>query len=113
MGKKPVFKRPGAADPAALDAFVSGSAPAAAEPHTAAGSEVPTSTGTEVSPLPPGAGRPRKPDAWGMPRPGEKIAKLGIDLTEEVRRQFKAKAAAEGRDGADLIRQWIRQYLEG
>jgi hypothetical protein len=106
MAKKPVIGRP-----ADLDAFVSGADPART-PEKVGTSEPPkmqTPTGSEVQPA---EGRRRKADAWGMPRPGEKIAKVGVDLTEAARRAFKAKAAAEGRDIADLIRAWIRDYVQ-
>lgn len=127
MGKRPVIKRPGN-QAAALDAFVSGNASAGdntqslegeqvhssapVQPHTLEGDKVQGASSEQLGDYT-GVRRPRKADRWGMPGPGEPIAKLGIDLTAEVRRQFKAKAATEGRDGADLIREWIRRYLAG
>jgi hypothetical protein len=90
---QPMFRRPGdLAPPANIEEFVSGR--------------------REETPTPaPAERRLRKAGAWGMPGPGEPIAKLGIDLTTDARRKFRQKALDEGKDCADLVREWIRRYV--
>ena len=42
----------------------------------------------------------------------EPMKRLNVNLPESLLREFKVKAAAEGRDMSSLVGEWVRGYLE-
>jgi predicted DNA binding CopG/RHH family protein len=41
----------------------------------------------------------------------EPLKRLNVNLPESVMKQFKAKAAMEGKEMSELVSGWINQYL--
>lgn len=42
----------------------------------------------------------------------EPVKRLNVNLPESVLKQFKAKAAMEGKDMSELVKGWIEGYLK-
>lgn len=42
----------------------------------------------------------------------EPLKRLNVNLPESVMKQFKAKAAMEGKEMSALVNEWITQYLK-
>jgi hypothetical protein len=47
----------------------------------------------------------------GVPAPDEKTARVTVEIPATLHRRFKAQAAQEGHKIADLVREWVEQYL--
>ena len=41
----------------------------------------------------------------------EPMKRLNVNLPESLLREFKGKAAGEGRDMSSLVGEWVREYL--
>ena len=41
----------------------------------------------------------------------EPMKRLNVNLPESLLREFKVKAAGEGRDMSSLVGEWVREYL--
>lgn len=42
----------------------------------------------------------------------EAIKRLNVNLPESLLKQFKARAAMDGKDMSELVKEWIERYLK-